>query len=165
MIPELGHFALILALCVALIQGVLPLLGAHYGRREFLVLARPAAQTTFLLLAIAFGTLAWSFYVNDFSVLYVAEHSNAQLPVIYRLGAVWGGHEGSLLLWIFLLSTWTILVAQLSKALDEFMVSRVIGVLGLTSPPAPSRLSVRTRAPCCSAKWPPTEAPNEKPTM
>ena len=133
MIPELGHYALILALCVALIQGILPLLGAHYGRREFLVLARPAAQTAFLLLAIAFGTLAWSFYVNDFSVLYVAEHSNSQLPVIYRLGAVWGGHEGSLLLWIFLLSTWTILVAQLSKALDEFMVARVIGVLGLVS--------------------------------
>jgi cytochrome c-type biogenesis protein CcmF len=133
MIPEFGHYALILALCVALIQGILPLLGAHYGRREFLVLARPAAQTSFLLLAIAFGTLAWSFYVNDFSVLYVAEHSNSQLPVIYRLGAVWGGHEGSLLLWIFLLSTWTILVAQLSKALDEFMVARVIGVLGLVS--------------------------------
>ena len=133
MIPELGHYALILALCVALIQGVLPLLGAHYGRREFLVLARPAAQTSFLLLAIAFGSLAWSFYANDFSVLYVAEHSNSQLPVIYRFGAVWGGHEGSLLLWIFLLSTWTILVAQLSKALDEFMVARVIGVLGLVS--------------------------------
>jgi cytochrome c-type biogenesis protein CcmF len=133
MIPELGHYALILALCVALIQGILPLLGAHYGRREFLILARPAAQTSFLLLAIAFGTLAWSFYANDFSVLYVAEHSNSQLPVIYRLGAVWGGHEGSLLLWIFLLSTWTILVAQLSKVLDEFMVARVIGVLGLVS--------------------------------
>ena len=133
MIPELGHYALILALCIALIQGVLPLVGAHYGRREFLFLARPAAQTTFMLLAIAFVSLAWSFYVNDFSVLYVAEHSNSQLPVIYRLGAVWGGHEGSLLLWIFLLSTWTILVAQLSKALDEFMVARVIGVLGLVT--------------------------------
>ncbi len=133
MIPEFGHYALILALCISLIQGVLPLLGAHYGRREWLVLARPAAQALFLLLAIAFGILAWSFYVNDFSVLYVAEHSNSQLPVIYRLGAVWGGHEGSLLLWIFLLSTWTILVAQLSKALDEFMVARVIGVLGLVA--------------------------------
>ena len=133
MIPEFGHYALILALCISLIQGVLPLLGAHYGRREWLVLARPAAQVLFLLLAIAFSILAWSFYVNDFSVLYVAEHSNSQLPVIYRLGAVWGGHEGSLLLWIFLLSTWTILVAQLSKALDEFMVARVIGVLGLVT--------------------------------
>ncbi|OJI04437.1 heme lyase CcmF/NrfE family subunit [Polynucleobacter sp. MWH-Adler-W8] len=133
MIPEFGHYALVLALCIALIQGVLPLLGAHYGRRDWLVLARPAAQTTFLLLAIAFGILAWSFYANDFSVLYVAEHSNSQLPVIYRLGAVWGGHEGSLLLWIFLLATWTILVAQLSKALDDFMVARVIGVLGLVT--------------------------------
>ncbi|MES2586086.1 MAG: heme lyase CcmF/NrfE family subunit [Pseudomonadota bacterium] len=133
MIPEFGHYALILALCIAIIQGVLPLLGAHQGRREWILLARPAAQTVFLLLAIAFTILAWSFYANDFSVLYVAEHSNSQMPVIYRLGAVWGGHEGSLLLWIFLLSTWTFLVAQLSKALDEFMVARVIGVLGLVT--------------------------------
>lgn len=133
MIPEFGHYALILALCIALIQGVLPLVGAHQGRREWLVLARPAAQTVFFLLAIAFLTLTWSFYSNDFSVLYVAEHSNSQMPVVYRLGAVWGGHEGSLLLWVFLLSTWTILVAQLSKALDEFMVARVIGVLGLVT--------------------------------
>ena len=131
MIPEFAHYALILALCVALIQGVLPLIGAHQGRREWLMLARPAAQTVFLLLATAFVILAWSFYSNDFSVLYVAEHSNSQMPVMYRLGAVWGGHEGSLLLWVFLLSTWTILVSQLSKALDEFMVARVIGVLGL----------------------------------
>ena len=131
MIPEFGHYALILALCIAIIQGILPLVGAHQGRREWILLARPAAQTVFLLLAIAFVILAWSFYSNDFSVLYVAEHSNSQMPTMYRLGAVWGGHEGSLLLWIFLLSTWTFLVAQLSKALDEFMVARVIGVLGL----------------------------------
>ncbi|MBU3581594.1 heme lyase CcmF/NrfE family subunit [Polynucleobacter sp. AP-Capit-er-40B-B4] len=133
MIPEFGHYALVLALCISLVQGVLPLVGAHFGRRDWLVLARPTAQTAFLLLAIAFGILAWSFYSNDFSVLYVAEHSNSQMPVIYRLGAVWGGHEGSLLLWIFLLATWTILVAQLSKALDDFMVARVIGVLGLVT--------------------------------
>ncbi len=133
MIPEFGHYALILALCIAIIQGILPLVGAHQGRREWILLARPAAQTVFLLLAIAFVILAWSFYSNDFSVLYVAEHSNSQLPVIYRLGAVWGGHEGSLLLWIFLLSTWTFLVSQLSKSLDEFMVARVIGVLGLVT--------------------------------
>ena len=133
MIPELGHYALILALCIAVIQGVLPLVGAHQGRREWLILARPAAQTVFLLLLIAFLCLTWSFYINDFSVLYVAEHSNSLQPMMYRLGAVWGGHEGSLLLWVFLLSTWTILVAQLSKSLDEFMVSRVIGVLGLVN--------------------------------
>jgi cytochrome c-type biogenesis protein CcmF len=133
MIPEFGHYALILALCIAIIQGTLPLVGAHQSRREWIMLARPAAQTVFLLLGIAFVILAWSFYSNDFSVLYVAEHSNSQMPVIYRLGAVWGGHEGSLLLWVFLLSTWTFLVAQLSKALDEFMVARVIGVLGLVT--------------------------------
>jgi cytochrome c-type biogenesis protein CcmF len=85
----------------------------------------------FLLLGIAFFNLAWSFYINDFSVLYVAEHSNSQMPVMYRISAVWGGHEGSLLLWVFLLSTWAFLVAQLSKSLDEFMVARVLGVLGL----------------------------------
>jgi cytochrome c-type biogenesis protein CcmF len=131
MIPEFGQYALILALCVAVIQAILPLAGAHLGRREWLVLARPAAQTVFLLLAIAFISLSWSFYTNDFSVLYVASNSNSLLPVMYRLSAVWGGHEGSLLLWIFLLSTWTFLVAQLSKSLDDFMVARVIGVLGL----------------------------------
>jgi cytochrome c-type biogenesis protein CcmF len=86
-----------------------------------------------LLLAISFGVLAWCFYVNDFSVLYVAEHSNSQLPTVYRLGAVWGGHEGSLLLWIFLLTGWAFAVAQLSKTLDEFMVARVLGVLGLVA--------------------------------
>ena len=133
MIPEFGHYALILALCIAIIQGTLPLVGAHQSRREWILLARPAAQTVFLLLGIAFVILTWSFYSNDFSVLYVAEHSNSQMPVIYRLGAVWGGHEGSLLLWVFLLSTWTFLVAQLSRALDEFMVARVIGVLGLVT--------------------------------
>ncbi len=133
MIPEVGHFALILALGVSIVQGVLPLIGAQQGRREWLVLARPATQISFVLLAISFGILAWCFYVNDFSVLYVAEHSNSQLPTVYRLGAVWGGHEGSLLLWIFLLTGWAFAVAQLSKTLDEFMVARVLGVLGLVA--------------------------------
>jgi len=133
MIPEIGHFALILALGVSIIQGVLPLIGAQQGRREWLVLARPATQISFVLLAISFAILAWCFYANDFSVLYVAEHSNSQLPTVYRLGAVWGGHEGSLLLWIFLLTGWAFAVAQLSKTLDEFMVARVLGVLGLVA--------------------------------
>ena len=131
MIPELGHFALVLALCISIMQGVLPLVGAHTGRREWLMLAKPAAQTCFLLLAIAFAALSWSFYANDFSVLYVSEHSNRQLPTVYRLAAVWGGHEGSLLLWIFLLTVWTVAVAQLSRSLDERMVARVLGVMGL----------------------------------
>ena len=131
MIPELGHFALILALCVSLVQGTLPLFGAQYARREWIVLSRPAAQASFLLLAASFAALAWSFYVNDFSVLYVAEHSNSQLPTVYRFGAVWGGHEGSLLLWVFMLSAWAVAVAFFSRTLDETMVARVLGVLGL----------------------------------
>ena len=133
MIPELGHFALVLALCVAVVQGVLPLVGAQTGRREWIVLARPAAQANFLLLLFSFCALGWSFYANDFSVAYVAEHSNSRLPTIYRLAAVWGGHEGSLLLWIFFLSLWTVAVAQLSRSLDESMVARVISVLGLVA--------------------------------
>jgi cytochrome c-type biogenesis protein CcmF len=133
MTPELGHLALILALCVSLVQGILPIFGAQYGRREWIVLARPAAQVVFLLMAASFAALAWSFYLNDFSVQYVAEHSNAQLPTLYRFGAVWGGHEGSLLLWVFMLSSWTVAVAQFSRTLDETMVARVIGVLGLVT--------------------------------
>jgi len=131
MIPELGQFAVILALCVSLVLGTLPLAGAHYGRREWILLARPAAQVLFLMLALAFAALSWSFYVNDFSVQYVANHSNAQLPTLFRFGAVWGGHEGSLLLWVLMLSGWTVAVAQFSRTLDDTMVARVLGVLGL----------------------------------
>jgi cytochrome c-type biogenesis protein CcmF len=133
MIPELGHFILVLALCVAAVLGTLPLLGAHQRRREWIVLARPAAQVFFLLMAASFVALGWSFYVNDFSVLYVAEHSNSLLPTMYRLAAIWGGHEGSLLLWMFMLSCWTVAVATLSRTLDETMVARVLGVLGLVA--------------------------------
>lgn len=131
MIAELGHFSLILALCVALVQGTLPLIGAQRGRLEWLLLARPAAHTVFVLLAVSFAALAWSFYAKDFSVLYVAQHSNAQLPTMYRLGAVWGGHEGSLLLWVFFMSAWAFAVARLSRTLDDPMVARVLAVLGL----------------------------------
>ncbi|HEX9720498.1 MAG TPA: cytochrome c biogenesis protein CcsA, partial [Ramlibacter sp.] len=131
MIPEIGHFALILSLCVAVVLGTLPLVGAQQGRREWLVLARPAAQVMFLLVTVSIAALAWSFYVNDFSVAYVAGHSNSMLPTPYRLAAVWGGHEGSLLLWLFMLAGWTVAVAQRSRTLDEAMVARVLGVLGL----------------------------------
>nr|WP_315488340.1 heme lyase CcmF/NrfE family subunit [uncultured Rhodoferax sp.] len=133
MIPELGQFFLILALCVALVQGTLPLAGAHYGRREWILLARPCAQVMFLLLSSAFAALTWSFYTNDFSVQYVAAHSNSQLPILFRFGAVWGGHEGSLLLWVLMLAGWTVAVAQFSRTLDDTMVARVIGVLGLVT--------------------------------
>ena len=133
MIPELGHFALIVALVVALIQGTLPLFGAHRRRAEWIALARPAAIAQALLIAVAFGCLTAAFVQNDFSVVYVAQHSNTLLPLPYRVAAVWGGHEGSLLLWVLMLALWTLAVALFSKQLPEAMVARVLGVLGLVA--------------------------------
>ena len=133
MIPELGHLALILALLVALVQGVLPIVGAQRGNAAWIGLARPAAQTQFALVAFAFGCLTAAFVGNDFSVAYVAQHSNSQLPTVYRAAAVWGGHEGSLLLWLLMLNGWTLAVSLLSRQLPRAMVARVIGVLGLVA--------------------------------
>ncbi len=131
MTPELGHFALILAFVVAIVQGVLPLVGAQRGQAQWIALARPAAQTQFLLIAVAFVCLTQSFLINDFSVNYVAQHSNTQLPTLYRFAAVWGGHEGSLLLWVLMLSGWAAAVSLASRQLPEVMVARVLAVLGL----------------------------------
>ena len=133
MIPELGHFALIVALCVALVQGVLPLLGAHQQRPHWIAVARPAALAQALLMAVAFGCLTTAFVQNDFTVLYVAQQSNTLLPLRYRVAAVWGGHEGSLLLWAVMLVMWTLAVALFSKQLPEVMVARVLGVLALVT--------------------------------
>ena len=102
MIPELGHFALILAALVALAFGVLTLLGAHQGRQAWIALARPGANAMALLVTFSFACLTQAFVANDFSVLYVAQHSNSLLPLEYRVAGVWGGHEGSLLLWILM---------------------------------------------------------------
>jgi cytochrome c-type biogenesis protein CcmF len=133
MIPELGHFALMLALLVALVQGVLPLVGAQRNQPQLVALARPASTAAFLLLLSSFACLSWAFYTNDFSVEYVAQHSNTQLPTLYRLSAVWGGHEGSLLLWVLMLTGWAQAVALFSRRLPEVMVARVLGVLGLVA--------------------------------
>jgi len=133
MIAELGHFSLALALCVALAMAIVPLVGAARGDARWMAFARPAAGAQFLLVAIAFGALAWSFVQNDFSVAYVAQHSNSKLPLQYRLSAVWGGHEGSLLLWILMLAGWTLAVALASRSLPEALVARTLGVLGLVA--------------------------------
>ncbi|MDX1655083.1 MAG: heme lyase CcmF/NrfE family subunit, partial [Candidatus Competibacteraceae bacterium] len=133
MIPELGHFALILALCLAIVQGVLPLAGAARGIPGWMAVARPAAQAQFGLLALSFICLAWAFAANDFSVLYVANNSNSALPLQYRLSAVWGAHEGSLLLWVLMLAGWGWAVAHFSRDLPEVFAARVLGVMGLTS--------------------------------
>ena len=131
MTPELGHLALILAFLIALIQGVLPIIGAHRGHAGWIALARPAAQTQFALVLFSFACLMQAFVANDFSVAYVAAHSNSRLPTVYRAAAVWGGHEGSLLLWVLMLNGWTLAVSLFSRQLPQAMVARVIGVLGL----------------------------------
>jgi len=133
MIPEIGQFALILALLLAVVQGVLPICAAARSNPVWMDTARPAAQGQFTFVAIAFGCLAWSFIQNDFSVLNVATNSNSQLPIQYRIAATWGSHEGSLLLWVLMLNVWTVGVTVFSRHLPAAMVARVIGVLGLVS--------------------------------
>ncbi|MFM2427542.1 MAG: Cytochrome c-type biosis protein CcmF, partial [Pseudomonadota bacterium] len=132
-----GNFALMLAAVVAVMQGVLPITGTLVRNPQVQItlqsLARPAAALQFVLVAFAFGALAASFLNNDFSVLYVSQHSNSLLPKPYQFAAVWGGHEGSLLLWVLLLALWSVAVALFSRSLPLDMVARVIGVLGLIS--------------------------------
>ncbi|KIO48859.1 heme lyase CcmF/NrfE family subunit [Nitrosospira sp. NpAV] len=133
MIPELGNFALILALLLALIQGTLPVIGAARGIPSWIALARPVVQGQFVFIAIAFFCLAYSFVNNDFSVMNVAQNSNSKLPLEYRFAATWGSHEGSLLLWVFMLSAWSVAVSVFSRRLPNEMVARVLGVMGLVS--------------------------------
>jgi cytochrome c-type biogenesis protein CcmF len=133
MIPELGQFALILALGMALAQGTLPLVGAAKRIPGLMAVARPAAQGQFFFVAVAFGCLAWSFYANDFSVVNVATNSNSKLPAAYRIAATWGSHEGSLLLWVLMLSAWMLAVASFSRSLPEDLAARILGVMGLIS--------------------------------
>jgi cytochrome c-type biogenesis protein CcmF len=132
-IPEIGQFALILALSLAICQGVLPLIGAHRNDTAMMGIAKTAATGQFFFVAIAFACLTWAFVSDDFSVLYVANHSQLSLPTVYKISAVWGAHEGSLLMWILLLAGWTLAVARFSSELPEAFSARVIGVLGLLS--------------------------------
>ncbi len=133
MIPEIGHFALILALVVTMVQAVLPLIGAHKGIASWVAIAKPAARLQFLFMAISFGCLTWSFMQSDFSVLYVASNSNTALPDLYKISGVWGAHEGSLLLWALILSAWTTAVTLFGRSIPPLMMSRALGILGLVS--------------------------------
>ena len=133
MIPEIGHFSLILSLFVALALGVLSVVGGHTGRSDWMAFARPATQALWLLTAFSFGCLTYAFFTNDFSVSYVANHSNSKLPAMYRIAGVWGGHEGSLLLWHFMLTSWMLAISLFSRQLPDAMVSRVLGILGLVA--------------------------------
>lgn len=133
MLPELGHLALILALGMAVLQTSLPLLGAARQEPRLMAVARPAAMGQLLFLLMSFLCLVFTFIYNDFSVAYVAQHSNSQLPVWYRISATWGGHEGSLLLWALILGGWTSAVSLFSRGLPQDMLARVIGVMGVIS--------------------------------
>ena len=133
MLPELGHFALILALCLCVLLGTFPLYGAASGNVRFMGLARPLVAGVFVFIGFAYVLLTYSFAVDDFSVTYIQQHSNSLLPFRYKLTAVWGGHEGSFLLWTFMLAGWMLAVAVFSRSMPLEFVARVLGVLGLLS--------------------------------
>lgn len=130
MIGELGNFCLVLALCLSIIQAIVPIAGTINKRLSWMRFSRPLAYTQWLLVVASYCLLTYAFYLNDFSIEYVARTSNLDQPLVYRLSGVWGGHEGSLLLWILMLSSWTALVARFSKGIPEDMLARVIAVLG-----------------------------------
>ncbi|MEW8211200.1 MAG: cytochrome c biogenesis protein CcsA, partial [Candidatus Thiodiazotropha taylori] len=133
MIPELGHFALILALCLAVTQAIVPLVGSYTGNNAWMAASRSLAWGQFVFLTISLLILTNAFLSNDFSVVYVAQHGNTKLPDIYKISAVWGAHEGSLLLWAFLLAAWSVAIAAFSRNLPLEMVSRVLAVMGMVS--------------------------------
>jgi cytochrome c-type biogenesis protein CcmF len=133
MIVELGLFALILATLLAIAQATLGLAGAALGNARWMAAVRPAVAGQWVFVAAAFAALSYAFYRNDFSVLYVAQNSNSALPTFFRFAAVWGAHEGSLLLWALALVTWTLAVAAFSRDLPATFAARVLGVLGFVS--------------------------------
>jgi cytochrome c-type biogenesis protein CcmF len=130
MLPELGQFALILALLLAFVQCALPIFGAWRGNATLIAVARPAVAGQAVFVVLAFGILTYAFVTQDFSVAYVAQNSNLALPWYYRFSAVWGAHEGSLLLWVLILNVWTLAVATFSRRLPDALMARVLGVLG-----------------------------------
>jgi len=133
MIPELGHVALILALSLALPLCVVPLIGASRGNTLWMSYARPLVWGHFLFILFSFICLGQAFLVDDFSVAYVANNSNSLLPVQYKISAIWGAHEGSLLLWVLILSGWMFAVSVLSRNMPEEMIARVLSVMGMIS--------------------------------
>ncbi|MDM7861961.1 heme lyase CcmF/NrfE family subunit [Alteromonas sp. ASW11-36] len=133
MIPEIGNIALTLALVLSILLAVYPLWGAQTNNVKLMSTAKPLGVSLFIFTAIAYGCLTYAFVVDDFSVAYVAHHSNSLLPIYYKVTAVWGGHEGSFLLWVLMLSGWIIAVATFSKGIPQPMVARVLSILGMVS--------------------------------
>jgi cytochrome c-type biogenesis protein CcmF len=133
MIPELGHFALILALVLAAAQTVFGLVGAARGNARWQAAVRPAVAGQFVLISTAIGALVYAFVTFDFSVIYVANNANSALPTFYRVAALWGAHEGSMVLWAWMIAVWTLAVAVASRNLPTSFASRVLGILGFVN--------------------------------
>ncbi|MGL5671724.1 MAG: heme lyase CcmF/NrfE family subunit, partial [Plesiomonas shigelloides] len=131
MIPEIGNFLLALALALALLLSIYPCWGAVRNDSRMMATARPLTVGRFLAITLSFGCLVYAFVMNDFTVAYVATNSNSQLPVYFRIAATWGAHEGSLLLWVMLLSWWTLAVAFFSRRMPQDSVARVLSVMGM----------------------------------
>ncbi|PHP68341.1 heme lyase NrfEFG subunit NrfE [Zhengella mangrovi] len=127
---EIGHFALVLALAVGLVQSVLPIYGARTGDERLMGMAAPAAVTVFALVTISFVALIQAYVTSDFSVLNVVENSHSAKPLIYKISGTWGNHEGSMLLWVFILSLFGALVALFGGNLPSSLRATVIAVQG-----------------------------------
>ena len=133
MIPEIGHFALIIGLAIAMIQAIFPMMGVSLNQPQWMALARPAARAQFLFLGISFACLIYAFLSSDFSVKLVANNSHTQMPTIFKVSSVWGNHEGSLLLWAFILSGWGVAVSFFSRSIPPVMLARVMSVMGMVA--------------------------------
>jgi cytochrome c-type biogenesis protein CcmF len=133
MITELGHFALILALLVSAVQATLPLIGAARGNRPWMAMARSSAIVQFTLVALAFAALMHAYVTSDFSLAVVAENSHTDKPMIYKIAAVWGNHEGSMLLWVFILALYGVAVALVDGGLPPALRARVLAVQAMIS--------------------------------
>lgn len=131
MLAEIAQFSLIIALCVACVLSVIPIIGAHKNIQGWMMFSRPATYLILALVAIAYTILTYAFITHDYSIKYVAHTSNNAQPLIYRISGVWGAHEGSLLLWVLILASWSALVAKFSRGIPRDMIARVLAVLGI----------------------------------
>ncbi len=131
MIAELGHFSLALALAVAVIQSVLPLAGAQRGIPNWMSVGVPASQIQFLLVGVSFACLTYAYMVSDFSVLNVAANSHSAKPMLYKVTGVWANHEGSMLLWVLMLSFLGMLVGSFGRNLPPSLKARVLAIQGM----------------------------------
>ena len=131
MIPEIGHFALVLSFVVSICLTSFPLYGYLTDHQGLLATAKPLALLQGFTLAISFGVLMYGFLTHDFTIKYVADNSNLDLPWHFRMSAIWGAHEGSLLLWVLILSFWGVAVAMFSRGIPDHMSALVLAVMGM----------------------------------